>query len=116
MNAIRSRAERQRQTNQEKDSRNARSQEGGTRDSMAAGNPESATVLYAAVKPAGSQFNIHSKSKSNSRLNLKKQWQHTDATASPAGPVSGGAYQSSADVRRLAEDGQLELNGKFTVS
>ena len=35
----------------------------------------------------------------------------------PAGPVSGGgAYMSAADVRRAAEDGQLDLNAKFTVS
>ena len=34
----------------------------------------------------------------------------------PAGPVSGGAYQSAADVRRLAEEGELDLNGKLTVS
>ena len=73
---------------------------------------------------AASQLNLLGGKNSNSRVNLKRNvgGKGHDATEmsgmsnNPAGPVSGGAYQSAADVRRLAEEGQLDLNGKLTVT
>ena len=67
---------------QERDERLAKSQEGGTRESLNGGKSD-----HAAIQLNNSQLDLHQKSKSKNRLNLKG-----NVGNAPAGPVSGGAY------------------------